>query len=94
MFFVSGQKEVQIELPKKNEERRKYGFYHVQIPFRVVSVYPISVPLSFCISLPLKEYKNTPAPAISKLHERILHTAAQGDVEMHETSHACRLIRH
>ena len=54
----------------KNEERKRLGFYLVQIPLSLVSVYQVSIPIdffSFRITMPIDIFKATAAGSLNCL---------------------------
>ena len=59
---------------RKNEKRKKYGFYPIRIPRSDISVLTVSIPLeklSFIISLPRSLLTESPLDSIEKLHSRV-----------------------
>ena len=81
--FVSGMgRKFRLSVHRKNEERKKYSIASlpVSIPLEKVSVYRVSIPLSFNVSLPLSVYASAPAPSIQHLKSRleVTHTLPQG----------------
>lgn len=66
---------LRLSVHRKNEMRKKYGFYPVRIPLnKGISVLKVSVPLdilSFEVSLPLSAYLESPARCLPTLQSRI-----------------------
>ena len=66
---------LRLSVHRKNERRKKYGYYPVRIPLSsALSVMTVSVPLdklSYCISLPLTAFTAVPVESISALQTRI-----------------------
>ena len=65
---------LRLSVHRKNEKRKKYGFFPVRIPLNAVSVLKVSVPLevlSFEVSLPLSAFSASPASSLSTLQSRI-----------------------
>ena len=81
--FGMGRK-FKLSVHRKNEERKKYAVASlpVSIPLEKVSVYKISIPLSFKVTLPISVYVSAPAPSIEHLKSRleIAHTLPQGTI--------------
>ena len=80
---VSGMgRKFRLSVHRKNEERKKYAIasLSVSIPLEKVSVYRVSIPLSFNVSFPLSVYASAPAPSIQHLKSRleVTHTLPQG----------------
>lgn len=75
-------RKLRLSVHRKNEERKKYAVTSlpVSIPLEKVSVYKVSIPLRFNISLPLSVYASAPAPSIQHLKSRleVTHTLPQG----------------
>ena len=72
MLFKMGK--LRLSVHRKNEMRKKYGFYPVRIPLKAISVLTVSVPLnvlSFEVSLPLSAYLESPARSLPTLQSRI-----------------------
>ena len=89
MFFRMGK--LRLSVHRKNEMRKKYGFYPVRIPLKAISVLTVSVPLnvlSFEVSLPLSAYIESPARSLPILQCRIASAKIlpQG---MYFTMHDC-----
>ena len=59
---------------RKNEERKRWGFYLVRIPLSVVSVYQVSIPrdfFSFRITIPMEIFKAAAAGSLNCLQTRV-----------------------
>ena len=59
---------------RKNEERKRWGFFVVRIPLSVVSVYQVSIPrdfLSFRVTVPIEIFKATTAGSLNCLQRRV-----------------------
>ena len=72
MLFRMGK--LRLSVHRKNEMRKKYGFYPVRIPLKAISVLTVSVPLnvlSFEVSLPLSAYLESPSTSLPTLQSRI-----------------------
>ena len=72
MLFRMGK--LRLSVHRKNEMRKKYGFYPVRIPLKAISVLTVSVPLnvlSFEVSLPLSAYLESPSRSLPTLQSRI-----------------------
>ncbi len=66
---------LRLSVHRKNEKRKKYGFFPVRIPLNdEISVLKVSVPLdllSFEVSLPLSAFSESPTRTLSSLQSRI-----------------------
>ena len=66
-----GRREKKVQI----EECKKRGFYPVRIPVNLVSVYPVSLPItSFPVTIPLKVFKEAPVSSISNLRSKVALT--------------------
>ena len=66
---------LRLSVHRKNERRRRYGFYRVRIPLSdAISVLTVSLPLDklcYSLSLPLSAYTSSPLESVSTLQARI-----------------------
>ena len=66
---------LRLSVHRKNERRRKYGFYPVRIPLsNALSVLTVSLPLdklSYTLSLPLSAFTASPVESVTTLKTRI-----------------------
>lgn len=63
-----------LSFPRKNQKRKKYGFFPVRLPLSLVSVYKVSVSLellSLEVSLPLTAYLELPVISVAALERRL-----------------------
>ena len=71
--FQMGRK-FRLSVSRKNEERKRWGFYLVRIPLSVVSVYQVSIPrdfFSFRITIPIEIFKAAAAGSLDCLRTRV-----------------------
>ena len=69
-----GKRKLTLSRPKKNVERKKWGFYPVKIQLDAVSVYNVSIPLdslSLNVSLPLSAVKGAIAKSPATIRSRV-----------------------
>lgn len=72
--YINRMSKLRLGVHRKNERRKKYGYYCVRIPLESVSVLKVTVPLellSLKVSLPLPAFYESPASSLSLLHNRI-----------------------
>ena len=71
-----------LSVHRKNEERKKYTptSFTVSIPLKDVSVYKVSIPLSFKVFFTLSLYASATAPTVHCLKSRleVTHGLPQG----------------
>ena len=75
-----GKRKFSLGTSRKNEERKRWGFYPIRIPLNKVSVLNVSIPLdlfSFRVSLPISVVNQTLFPARGgvwvRLHQQRMH---------------------
>lgn len=68
-----GKRKFSLSVHRKNEERKRWGFYPIRIPLNKVSVLNVSIPLdllSFQVSLPISVVKDSTASSLAMLRAR------------------------
>lgn len=68
-------RKLRLSIHRKNEKRKKYGFFPVRIPLsEALSILTVSVSLDqlpLKVSLPLKTYEDLPSSSLATLHSRL-----------------------
>lgn len=65
---------LRLSVHRKNEKRKKYGFFPVRIPLESVSMLTVSIPLhqlSLRVSLPLRIFEDSTPTSLTALYSRL-----------------------